>query len=137
MKYKQKNDKLIALLENGESPLEELATLGNIADSNLVIVSAIGMIEDPEIGYFNGKEYEKAVFKGCFELLGYHGNIIFSPEKYSVHIHISFADNEHKVYGGHLLSGNVHLMNEIVLLKLNDKFQKELDERTKLQLWAL
>ncbi|MCD6579965.1 DUF296 domain-containing protein [bacterium] len=137
MKYKIKGDKIIALFENNEKPLENLKELGKIADSNLVILSAIGMIEDPEIGYFNGKEYEKKIFKGCFELLGYHGNIIFSDHGYLPHVHISFADNEHKTYGGHLLSGNVHLMNEIILLKLNEKFQKEFDERTKLQLWAL
>lgn len=137
MKYKVKGDKIISLFENGEDPIENCKKLGQIADSNLVILSAIGMIENPEIGYFNGKEYEKDVFKGCFELLGYHGNIIYSSKGYMVHIHISFADNEHKVYGGHLLSGNVHLMNELVLLTLDDKFSKELDEKTKLQLWAL
>lgn len=137
MEYRIKNNSIIALFENEEDPLKNLMKLGDLCNSNLAIVSAIGMIENPEIGYFNGKKYEKEIFKGCFELLGYHGNVIFSKKGYTAHVHISFADNEHRVYGGHLLSGKVHLMNEVILLKLNDRFQKEFDEKTKLQLWSL
>ncbi len=36
---------------------------------------AIGMLKDSVVGYYNGKEYEKRVFKKGHELLGLHGSI--------------------------------------------------------------
>lgn len=137
MKFKIKDNFIMALFEEGEDPQKNLIELAKNVDSNLVILSAIGMIENPEIGYFNGTEYETKVFEGCFELLGYHGNVVNSDNGFTSHIHITIADENHQVYGGHLLSGHVHLMNEVILGILKEKFIKAFDEKTTLNLWSL
>ncbi len=137
MNYKINGNVISALFKDGENPLKNLKKIAGEFNSNLVIISAVGMIRNPKIGYFNGKKYEEKIFKGDFELLDYSGNVTNSNKGFLPHVHILIGDSSHQVYGGHLINGSVHLMNEIVLIKINDKFKKVKDKETGLQLWDL
>lgn len=138
MRYKKKDGAIAAIFNDGDDPIRELNRIAEESGSNLSIISAVGMIENPELGFFNGKSYERKIFRGCFELLAYSGTIVKGDEEYAAHIHAMIGDNEHNVYGGHLFSGKVKLMHEIVLEILPMEFTKtKSDSQTGLMLWDL
>ena len=138
MKYKKKDGAIAAIFNDGDDPIRELCRIASENGSNLSIISAVGMIEDPELGFFNGKSYAKKIFRGCFELLGYSGDIVKGADEYAAHIHAVIGDHKYNVYGGHLFSGKVKLMHEIVLGILPMEFTKtRRDSQTGLKLWDL
>jgi len=98
--------------------LEMLAEKHGI--DSAVIVSGIGMLENAVIGYFNGKEYIKEELKEPAELVSMQGNIgRDSDGKIICHIHVALAPSDHKLVGGHLLGGEVNVVNEIVMQRLD------------------
>ncbi len=95
-----------------------------------IILSGIGMLRDCEIGFYNGKEYIKERFVDPMELLSMHGSIARKKEG-KIHIHVGLANSEHKVFGGHLFSAKVCVLNEIVLLKLSKiSLERKLNEKS-------
>jgi predicted DNA-binding protein with PD1-like motif len=107
-------------LDNGE---DLFGTLANVIDKHKIdsglILSGIGMLSDFEIGFYNGNEYIKERFTEPMELLSMHGSIAKAQES-RIHIHVGLANSEHRVFGGHLFSAKVCMLNEIVLLKLDE-----------------
>lgn len=122
---------VIIKLDDGEDLFKTLAEVidKHEIDTGLVL-SGIGMLRDFEIGFYNGTEYLKERFADPMELLSMHGSIASSVES-RIHIHVGLANNEHKVFGGHLFSAKVCMLNEILLLKLDEITQKrELNEKS-------
>jgi predicted DNA-binding protein with PD1-like motif len=88
------------------------------------------MLRDLEIGYYNGEKYINERFVDPMELLSMHGSIAEGKES-RIHIHVSLASREHKVFGGHLVGATVCMLNEIVLYKLLDTtLSRVLNERS-------
>ncbi|MFH1235061.1 MAG: DUF296 domain-containing protein [Candidatus Diapherotrites archaeon] len=96
-----------------------------------VVLSAVGMLSDFELGYFKAKgDYAKQSFKKPHELVALSGIIIREPKVYNFHLHAALADEKKKVKGGHLFSAKVQVTAEIVLLKSVHPMRRELDEGT-------
>ncbi len=109
---------VIAKLEDGENLLksiEELAATHRI--ENAMVMWAIGMVRDLEIGYFNGKDYEKAVYPQPLELVSLHGTYAGKADP-KVHVHLAASDRDHRVVGGHMFRATVSTLNELCLWKL-------------------
>ncbi len=97
--------------------IEKLAEKYGIQSA--VIVSGIGMLKDAVIGYFNGKEYVREKLKEPAELVSMQGNIGRDAEGNVIcHIHVALATSSHSLVGGHLLGGEVNVVNEIVLMRI-------------------
>ncbi len=125
MKYRKRNERIYALFDEGEDPFKNLEELYGIAGSNLVIIMGMGMLEDPELGYFTGNGYEKKVFKGRWELLSLTGNIVKGEPNPEIHVHAVLGGPDHNVAGGHLFAARVAVMNEIVLFITGEDFMKK------------
>lgn len=98
-------------------------------DQNLqaaTVISGIGSLKSAHIRLADAKE--KSTLVGPFEIVSLIGTLSVG----GIHLHISIADKEGKVLGGHLLDGCViHTTAEIVLLEsLNLKFTREIDAQT-------
>lgn len=120
MQSAQENEYIVAKFEDKEDFFEALDSVINKHDiKSALILSGIGMFRDIEIGYYNGKEYIIERFMDPMELLSMHGSIAEAKEN-RVHVHVSLANSEHKVFGGHLMRANVCVLNEIILLKVNE-----------------
>jgi len=73
----------------------------------------IGMLKDPELGYFISKgEYARKIFPGNFELLNLSGNFSLLDGTLMAHIHVMLANDDYSVFGGHLFSAVVGLTLE-------------------------
>ena len=99
--------------------IEKLAEKHGIQSA--VIVSGIGMLKDAIVGYFNGKEYIKEELKEPAELVSMQGNIGRDAEGNVIcHIHVALATSSHSLVGGHLLGGEVNVVNEIFIQRLEN-----------------
>ncbi len=120
MQSAQEKDHIVVKLDNGEDVFKSLEiVIEKHGIDSALILSGIGMLKDFEIGYYNGKNYIIERFIDPMELLSMHGSIARGKEN-RIHIHVGLANNEHKMYGGHLMSAKVCILNEIVILRMNE-----------------
>lgn len=131
MQSEEEKDHILVKLDDGEDLFEALfAVIDRHKIESGLILSGIGMLRDFEIGYYDGEKYINEMFEEPMELLSMHGSIASGREN-RIHIHVSCANNEHKVHGGHLFNARVCVLNEIVLLRLNDMIlTRKLDEKS-------
>ena len=109
---------VIAKLDDGDdlfACIEELAA--KHAVRNGMVMWGIGMLREFEIGYFNGKEYERETYRDCMELLGLHGTIAANADP-KLHLHVAAAGRDHRTVGGHLFRATVCVLNELCLIRL-------------------
>ena len=137
MKFEIDGNTIVSLFESGEDPHSNFKIMAQRLDSNILILSGVGMIKDPIIGYFDGNKYHNKEFKGCWELISYNGNVTKSEDGFISHIHVSIAGEDHKIYGGHLSGGTVHLMNEVFAMKIDMDYEKNYNEEKNLKIWNL
>ena len=93
------------------------------------------MFEDVEIGYFNGKEYEKKKFNGCYELLSLQGNLTNQETGNVIHLHAVLGNEDTSVFGGHLLNAQVKVTNEMMIRVSDVKITRKL-ESNNLKGWS-
>jgi len=109
---------VIAKLDDGDdllARLQELAAEHGI--ENGMVMWAIGMLREVEVGYFNGKEYERRTFAEPMELVALHGTYAAKAEP-RLHVHVAAAGRDHRVVGGHLFRATVAVLNEVCLRRL-------------------
>jgi hypothetical protein len=99
------------------------------ADHNLkaaTVLSGVGSLKVAELRLADEKE--KIVRTGPFEIVSLTGTLGMQ----GLHLHISIADRESKVLGGHLLDGClIHTTAEIILLESTHlEFKREHDPQT-------
>jgi hypothetical protein len=83
-----------------------------------VVVAGIGMVKDPELGFFDGERYHKAQLRGAFELVSTQGNLATLEGEPFTHLHVSVAGPDHVARAGHLFAGEVHIAHEGALRAL-------------------
>ncbi|HDJ99957.1 MAG TPA: DNA-binding protein [Firmicutes bacterium] len=133
MRIKREKDILFAVFEEGEKISESMMKLINDPrmEETGVILTALGMIKNVEIGYglYDGSkvDYENSIFTGPFELLGFSGFILKGEEK-PYHIHVYLGDRDKKAIGGHLIDGEVHTFIEMAILVSNAKIKREISD---------
>ncbi|MBC7754794.1 MAG: DNA-binding protein [Moraxellaceae bacterium] len=90
------------------------------------ILTGLGSLKISNLRFANKKQ--GAVISGFQEIVSFTGT--FSDT--AGHFHISLANENGEVTGGHLLDGNlIHTTAEIVMLQLPDfKFNREYDQNT-------
>ncbi|MGC8663081.1 MAG: PPC domain-containing DNA-binding protein [Thermoplasmata archaeon] len=123
---------IIAKLEKNDDVFESIE---NLIDEYIIkggiIVSGVGMLKNFEIGYWNGKEYEKKVIEKNHELVSMHGSIAENDPK--IHIHVGLAGPDHFLIGGHLISAKADPMVELTILETGLPIQRVFNEKTSLK----
>lgn len=100
-----------------------------------VILTGIGMVEDPTLGFFEGDgEYDEETLEGRFELLATQGNLATSEGEPFAHLHVTLGGEDHASVGGHLFDATVHVGHEFGVRVLPaDSLSRSLDPSTGLQ----
>ncbi|MBN1383642.1 MAG: DUF296 domain-containing protein [Elusimicrobia bacterium] len=101
------------------------------------VVFFIGAVQKAVIGFYNqkSKKYKKMMINKPMEIVSGIGNISLKDGKLFFHAHISLADKNGKLLGGHLFSPTTVFACEAVILKNNTKFIRKFDRKTGLFLW--
>ncbi len=124
---------LVIKLQKGENINDSIIdVLEDYGIYSGLVVFGIGMIRDLEIGYWNGKEYERDKLPIPGEVVSFHGSI--SSNEPRLHIHVSAALKDHKVKGGHFFSGVADPLMEIHVLRLEEiVLKREMNEKSGLK----
>lgn len=129
MEFKKKDNFIYIRMRSGENLFDNLKEI--MKDQGLdtaIILSSLGMLKDPSLGYFNGTEYDVTEFKGKFELLSLQGNIVKDNQDYIVHLHAILGKEDTTTFGGHVVNATVWATNEMVLLPAGHKIERVLEE---------
>ena len=135
MHSNEKKNIIFVRLFPGEDVNKELAKVCKKHDiSSGVFLSGIGQLEKSELGYFKEKgDYMHQIFEKPLEILSLNGNICKVNGEYLLHLHAVLGDKRKNAIGGHFINGTVSVTAEMVILKTNVKFSRELDEETGLK----
>jgi predicted DNA-binding protein with PD1-like motif len=95
--------------------------------------SCIGMLEDPELGYYIDKgRYGSKQYEGRFECLAINGNVSEKFGELMAHLHAICADEEFQVIGGHLIDSKVGVTLELKITVVEEpvRMYRELEADT-------
>lgn len=121
MKHRTEHDgRMIVSLERGDAlraSVEGLATRAGVVGAEL---SAIGAVEDPELGYYDldAREYVRRTFPGRWELASFLGNLTLKERKPFLHAHVVISGRDFAAFGGHLFDAKVAVVVELFLRPL-------------------
>ena len=115
-----KNNNNQFLLQRIKAPQKVMESLKQIAITHQIgfaKISAIGMLQDPELGYLqNQTSYLTKKFTGEFELISLNGYIAYRPnDTVHIHLHCCFSDDHYQSYAGHLINAQAAFGVEFML----------------------
>ena len=130
-------------LEHGDDLYDALTSFCQKNHIALGWIEAIGAVQEACISFYEQEGYEdsKKRYKPIsldqpLEILNLTGNVSLREGIAFVHAHISLADSEGRVYGGHLAQGTKVFACEFVIHAFEGKkFEREEDGLTGLPLW--
>ena len=137
MEYKKNKSQILLQLDRGEEVISSILSLAEKEQIQCAQISAIGAADRIEIGLYNveQKQYKSSVFAGDFEILSCEGNLSQNLNKPYLHLHLSFGDEKHQVYGGHLNYCRISGTFECVINLIDIKVDRKKDEVTGLNVW--
>ena len=110
----------IAKFNEGEIMENLRMAMRELNAKSAIIINGIGQLENSIIGYFDGENYIKKKIEEPVELVSLQGNIGMDGKKHIIHAHAALALKDGTILGGHLMTGNVKIVNEIVLYILGE-----------------
>ncbi len=103
------------------------------------VIHAVGAVEKATFGFYEQKKkkYNKTTIDRELEILSLTGNASLYDDHPMVHAHISLADSDNRVYGGHLMAGTKVFACEVFIQELTGipKIRRT-DKATQLPLWC-
>jgi len=123
-------------LDKGEDVLASLTEYINLRDITSGTLSAIGVLSDVEIGYYELEKgaYIKKVLTGDYELLSLTGNVGLLNNATHPHIHVILGDSSFNCHGGHLFKATVGITCELFLTTSSVKLERIYNDKIKLNL---
>ncbi len=137
MEYRRFGDKIVARIDMGEDFLEKLCRIALLEDVKLAEVSALGTFIYMNVGLYDleKKQFMGNDFEGMYEIVSLTGTISTMDGQYYGHIHVSAADQDGHVFGGHLSKGVIGATCEMVITVINGSVDRVKDEETGLNLF--
>lgn len=138
MEYRRFGNTIVARIDKNEEIIEELLTICKMEKVTLANVNALGAVGEFQVGLFNTKEkkYYSTKYEGDFEIVSLTGSITTKEGELYNHIHMSAADQENKVYGGHLNYAKVSATCEMFIQIIEGKVERKLNEEIGLNLFV-
>ena len=109
---------VIAKFVDGEIIQNLQSLMKKLNGKAAIILNGVGQLEHATIGYFDGKEYLKKEIEEPAELVSLQGNIGMNGGDYITHVHVTLGLKDHTIVGGHLIKGDVKVVNEIAIYLL-------------------
>jgi len=132
-------DRVLVSLARGEEVPQQLARFCLERGFPHATIEGIGAIEGIMIGAYDLEQrvYRKHRLEGGWEVLAFNGNFGWIGEEPLLHTHVTLADLDGQVRGGHLFAATVHVTLELVLWPGRHRIQRGRDEATGLNLWKI
>ncbi len=132
MEYKRYDNDIVLRLDKSDEILSSIAKIAETEDVKAASFTGIGASDDIDVGIFSIEKstYEKFHYEGNHEITSLTGNITTADNKPYIHAHITCADKDGKIVGGHLLKGNISLTCEIFIHILDCRVKRKYDPQT-------
>jgi predicted DNA-binding protein with PD1-like motif len=132
-------DHILVSFSRSEEVPEQLTRFCAARGFGHAAVEGIGALEEITIGAYDleARSYRKQELPGGWEVLAFNGNFSWVSGEPLLHAHVTLADLDGQVRGGHLFAGRVHVTLELVLRPGKARVERALDERVGLKLWRL
>jgi len=127
-------------LDENEDLLEAIKEKAQQNKINSGFLFLIGTVKKAVLGFYKEGNYKPIQLAGPLEIVSCIGNISTKEEgDLVVHAHIAVANEEGKMYGGHLLSGCIiDATGELVLVDAPEAMLKRVfREKLNLYLWSM
>lgn len=125
-------------LPHGSDLLEAITDLARENGIEVGTISAIGAVQSARIGFYDQtvREYREWNIVEQMEISSCLGNISLKDGEIFVHAHVTLADREGRVIGGHLCTGTIIFASECRIAELRgESLERGYDETTGLSLW--
>lgn len=135
MQSQEKDNLIIARFFPEEDVYEKLRELCQKHKAKTaVVLSGLGQLATFELGFFKEKgNYLPQKFAEPQEMVSLTGTILLQDGNYEFHLHAMLSAADKFVVGGHLISAKVSVTAEIVLLKTDVSFYRQVEPETGLK----
>ena len=136
MEYKKYGSDIILRLDRGDELVEKIKETAKKENILFATVSGIGAVDSAVTGYFDTEErcFKSSEIKGDLEIVSFAGNVNKMNAETYLHLHMSVADENGKVFGGHLSRAVISGTGEIVLHCINAETDRIFDNETGLNI---
>ena len=137
MEYKKVKNHIIVRLDVGEEIISSIMNILKNEKISFATVSGIGATNDFTVGTYDvtNQFYKKSNYKGVFEIVSLLGNTSTMNNEPYIHIHMSAADKNNNVVGGHLNEAYISATAEIVLNIIETNVDRIKDSNTELNIF--
>lgn len=137
MEYRRFGDTIIARMDRGEEIIEQVRCIAEAEKIKLASVEALGALSDFHVGLFDveEKKYHGNHFHGAYEIVSLTGTINTKDGEFYTHLHMSAADVNSNVFGGHLVDATISATCEMVIRVVDGTVDREFNEEVGLNLF--
>lgn len=137
MDYRVFGNKIIVKIDRGEEILSKIKEVAEKEKISLAEITALGAVDGFTVGCYktDEKKYYPNEFKGCYEIVSLTGTINAMNGGYYSHIHMSAADINGNVVGGHLNKATVGVTCEAVITIIDGVVDRKYDENIGINLF--
>ncbi len=137
MFYRKSGNTFAIRLERGEEVVSKLKELCKAEGICAGYVTAIGAASHIEAGLYNlnTQQYNQNTFDGQYEITNITGNISTLNFNCYTHLHITFADEAGKCFGGHLNLAVISATCEMFVTTFDAYIGRAVDEVTGLNVF--
>ena len=137
MEYKKVKNHIIIRLDVGEEIISSIMNILKNEKISFATVTGIGATNDLTVGTYDvtNQLYKKSNYKGVYEIVSLLGNTSTMNNEPYIHIHMSAADKNNNVVGGHLNEAYISATAEIVLNIIETNVDRIKDPNTGLNIF--
>ena len=137
MEYKKVKNHIIIRLDVGEEIISSIMNILKNEKISFASITGIGATNDFTIGTYDvtNQLYKKSNYKGVYEIVSLLGNTSTMNNEPYIHIHMSAADKNNNVVGGHLNEAYISATAEIVLNIIETNVDRIKDTNTGLNIF--
>jgi predicted DNA-binding protein with PD1-like motif len=116
----------------GTGLTEELLDIAKREGIKTAEVDAIGGVNKLRLAYFNNKakKYEEHQYDEFLEVASLKGNVTLKDGQPFLHLHGTFGRRDMSVLGGHVISGTVFPLLEVVFTPTENRALRRFDDET-------
>lgn len=137
MQYRRFGDTIIARMDKGEEITCQVRKIAEAEKISLASIEALGALSDFNVGLFDvtEKKFHGNYFQGAYEIVSLTGTINTKDGEFYTHLHMSAADAEARVFGGHLVDATISATAEMVIRVLDGCVDRKFSDEVGLNLF--